>query len=96
MLAEDILTEDDWNTLAEILNIVKPFFHFTKHFEGRQLRFCEVIPSIYHLLDQLQAMEEKHRPDVVDTQEEVLPEPQITAADERRPQRAPKIPSALG
>ena len=53
MAADDILTEEDWTVLIEVLEIMKLFFDFIKYFEGCEPHFCEVIPSLYYLLDYL-------------------------------------------
>lgn len=54
---EDILTSEDWAVLSEILEILKPYLDYTKHFEGREARFAEVISTTHCLQDHLKEMQ---------------------------------------
>jgi hypothetical protein len=48
--AEDVLTDEDWQVLTELVAILQPLWRLTKRFEGNAyLRFGEVLPHL-HLL----------------------------------------------
>ena len=54
-LSQDTLTSDDWHTLTELMDILKPFEEATMELQSRGERggygaAWEVIPTIYHLL----------------------------------------------
>ncbi|OIW24987.1 hypothetical protein CONLIGDRAFT_563221, partial [Coniochaeta ligniaria NRRL 30616] len=54
---EDILSEEDWQVLIQLLGILHPLFRLTKRFEGNTfLRFHEIIPSLYKLQERFQEL----------------------------------------
>ena len=52
---EDKLSNDDWNVLADIISILKPFKSHTKNLEGRSATINDVIPTVELLLQKLES-----------------------------------------
>ena len=47
---DDILSEQDWRVLVELVAVLQPLYHLTKRFEGNTyLRFHEVLPNLHQL-----------------------------------------------
>lgn len=65
---EDILNDEDWQVLTELVVILRPLYRLTKRFEGNAyLQFDEVLPHLYLLqrdMKELQGLylsDEEHR-----------------------------------
>lgn len=54
-LENDTLSRDDWKTLADIYDILKPFLHTTKATEGSNHSIDRIIPSFDYLLNHYEA-----------------------------------------
>ncbi|KAK0733188.1 hypothetical protein B0T26DRAFT_683073 [Lasiosphaeria miniovina] len=50
--ADDVLTPEDWPVLKEITTQLEPLKVVTNRFEAQGPLICEVIPTMYHLVDE--------------------------------------------
>jgi len=51
---DDILSDQDWRVLVELVAVLQPLYRLTKRFEGNTyLRFHEVLPNLHQLRAQM-------------------------------------------
>jgi len=59
---DDILSEQDWRVLVELVAVLQPLYRLTKRFEGNTyLRFHEVLPNLHQLRAQMQQLQDQYR-----------------------------------
>jgi hypothetical protein len=107
--AEDVLDSDDWIVLASIKELLKPLKKLTKQFEGRGIKFPEVIPRAHKLLSDLRTQYQFYTANPDPTpfsgsflpprqEEDIPPLPPAEAEGGRpggRPQRSVSLPRHL-
>src|SRR4030081_790888 len=59
---DDILSEQDWHVLVELVAVLQPLYRLTKRFEGNTyLRFHEVLLKLPQLRVQIQQLQDQYR-----------------------------------
>src|SRR4030081_1286796 len=59
---DDILSEQDWRVLVELVAVLQPLYCLMKRFEGNTyLRFHEVLPNLHQLRAQMQQLQDQYR-----------------------------------
>ena len=92
---QDVLKDDDWNTLTELRAVLRPFAQVTKAFEGNGPTLSGIVQALHYLR---KSLTDHLKPAGQATSQ---PQPQISSemppppTPSRRPQRQPQLPRHL-